>query len=275
MLQCGVEVIPRFIVIQPGGGGNDAEAGDQGDPQGDEAGIDLATGENDIPVGIAHGHNGKNGFHCRVFPGTGEQPGNAHIGSAVHADAAVAPGLGLDVVQQFADVILIYLAERLPAAFGGTGATQIDDDVGVAPFHQRRVGGTDGAERLVIAGKGGDHRKLAVDGIAVFIRWQGHGGGQANAVAHGDQLLGQVDGVRVLLVALIGFTPAQVPRRWIFRRPAAVPVAAIGIVTGVGFRGVAVVGDGGRTASSAATTGQGQCDAKQGGQEPWPGPQKG
>ena len=45
-------------------------------------------------------------------PGTGEQPGNAHIGSAVHADAAVAPGLGLDVVQQFADVILIYLAEK-------------------------------------------------------------------------------------------------------------------------------------------------------------------
>ena len=262
MLQQGGQVIARFAVIQPGGGGDDAQPGDQGDPQGNKACVDLPASEDDIPVGIAHGHDGKNGFHRRVFLGAGQQAGDAHVRRAVHADAAIAPGLYLDVLQQLTDIVLVNLAECLPAAFRCPGAAQIHNDVGVPSFHQRRVGGTDGAERLVVTGKGCNHRERAVDGIAVFVRWQGDGGGQANTVAHGDQLLGQVDSVRVFLVALVGLAPGQV-HRCAFLLASIV----IGIVTAVAARvgvgAVGCIGNGRGAAATPAAGGQLQCQAKE------------
>ena len=175
-------------------GGDESEPGDQTNPQRNKADVHLATGEDDVSVGIGHGHDGEHGLVGRMLPGGGVNLGDGHEGGPPGADTPIAPGLAGDPVHHLLVVQLLTFAEDLPGALGGPCTANIHRDMGVSVFDQEAV------ERkafhvatgaLVVARLRQDDRQWPLNGVAVGIGGQHDLCRQLRTITHGDVFGGQ------------------------------------------------------------------------------------
>ena len=123
--------------------------------------------------------DGRDGLEVFAAPGGGLVLGEADVGDAVHADAAVAPRLLAYPLDGVVPVVrLVYV--RLPGAVGVVAPAAV--------LHHARVPGLDEALGpldvslllLVVNGPDEEHGKGAVPGRRVDV------GGEEDAVPHGD-----------------------------------------------------------------------------------------
>ena len=183
-----------------------AGAGDQAEPERDEADVDLAAGGDDVAVDVGAGHLREDRLQPGGLVGRGEDLGDAHVGRAHHADAAVAPRRAVRPLDDGGGVLGLAGAERLPNAGGRAGAAGVDDERGVAALHEvlgigaGEHGAGAGAEHgLVVRRDRHQHRHLAGHRLAVGEGREDQVAAQDHAVVHPDRDVLGGDRLRVLL----------------------------------------------------------------------------
>ncbi len=174
-------------------------AGDETQPQRDEADVDLASGGDHVAIDVARRHDREHRLEPGRVLGGGEELVDRAVGHAVEPDPAVAPraGRGVGPLDDLLAVELLARPEGRPLPVGAARAAHVGDDLHVAALDEVLVGEVQPRRVLVVRRLGHDHREASGGRGAVGLGRPQDVGAQDDAVAHPQRdVLRRAHGVR-------------------------------------------------------------------------------